>query len=100
MFRESQAGTVGKEIGAKKIGKKIRGKKQFALYIRYGFYLHLVGETNPVFLGKEQKNCVIVSTRLSSMFFPQLLSLDAGDIEGEEMEIVVNMVEKRFWLTS
>ena len=96
MFRESQLGIAWKKNNVKKSSKRIRGQKVRVLYVRYGFYLHLVGAISGK-LDAEQKNCVVISTRLSSMFFPWLLSLDIKDIEGEEMTIIENRVEKKFW---
>jgi hypothetical protein len=98
MLRDAlPTGSVKGKRQVQKVQAGIRGKKVNVLYIRYGFYLHLVGMTDSAIPDKEQKNCVVVSTLLSPMFFPFLLSLDVRDIEGEGLKIETNLVEKKFW---
>jgi hypothetical protein len=98
MLRDTlPAGNTGKKVQDQKAQTEIRGKKVYVLYIRYGFYLHLVGMTDSVVPNKEQKNCIVVSTSLSPMFFPRLLSLDVLDIENEGLKIETNLVERTFW---
>jgi hypothetical protein len=99
MLRDTEpAGSAERKAQVQKSQiSEIRGKKVYVLYIRYGFYLHLVGTTDSAVPDKDQKNCVVVSTSLIPMFFPRLLSLDVRDIEGEGLRIETNLVEKRFW---
>ena len=77
-----------------------KNEKHFILYRQVGFNIDLQYEIKKEDIPKvikEQKNFVILRTRLNKMRIPSSLPLNKGVITRTGLSVKINRIEKNFW---